>query len=166
MSLNGQKEPLSADQTGRSRTAHFAWLATSCSTGIRRIKQSPLLQRWTRKATAQLMHFGKEPAAQVADGGPLPYGANHSVWCAAYDGHMDKPYFVRAEWDADAAVWVATSDDVPGLVTEAETIEALDAKLRSMVPELLEANGCMPADGRVAVELLARRFSVALPAAV
>ena len=43
--------------------------------------------------------------------------------------------------------------------------EALDAKLKSMVPELLEANGCMPADGQVAVELLARRFSVALPAA-
>jgi hypothetical protein len=33
-----------------------------------------------------------------------------------------------------------------------------------MVPELLEANGCMPADGQVTVELLARRFSVALPA--
>jgi predicted RNase H-like HicB family nuclease len=39
---------------------------------------------------------------------------------------MDKPYFVRAEWDTDAAVWVATSDDVPGLVTEAVTLEALE----------------------------------------
>ena len=78
---------------------------------------------------------------------------------------MNKPYFVRAEWDDEAAVWVASSDDVPGLVTEAATLEALDTKLRSMVPELLEANGCMPADGQVTVELLARRFSVALPAA-
>ncbi len=78
---------------------------------------------------------------------------------------MNKPYFVRAEWDADAAVWVAMSDDVPGLVTEAETIEALDAKLESMVPELSEANGCTPADGQVAVELLARRFNIALPVA-
>jgi hypothetical protein len=34
-----------------------------------------------------------------------------------------------------------------------------------MVPELLEANGCMPADSQVTVELLARRFSIALPAA-
>ncbi len=76
---------------------------------------------------------------------------------------MNKPYFVRAEWDDEAAVWVATSDDVPGLVTEAPTLEALDAKLKIMVPELLQANGCMPADGRVAVELLARRFSFALP---
>lgn len=78
---------------------------------------------------------------------------------------MHKPYFVRAEWDDEAAVWVATSDDVPGLVTEAPTLEALDAKLRHLVPELLLANDCMPADGIVAVELLARRFSVALPTA-
>jgi len=91
--------------------------------------------------------------------------ACRSVWCAAYHVAMNKPYFVRAEWDEEAAVWVATSDDVPGLVTEAETLEALNTKLRSMVPELLDANGCMPADGQVAVELLARRFSVALPAA-
>ena len=66
---------------------------------------------------------------------------------------MNKPYFVRAEWDDEAAVWVATSDDVPGLVTEAPTLEALDAKLRTMVAELLDANGCMPSDGLVAVEL-------------
>lgn len=33
---------------------------------------------------------------------------------------------------------------MPGLVTEADTIEALDAKLQTMVPELLEANGCLP----------------------
>lgn len=73
---------------------------------------------------------------------------------------MSKPYFVRAEWDADAGVWVATSDDVPGLATESPTIEALDAKLQIMVPELLEANGCFPSGGAVAVELLARRFTV------
>jgi hypothetical protein len=55
---------------------------------------------------------------------------------------------------------VATSDDVPGLATEAETIEALSVKLESMVPELLEANGCL-ANKDVPFELLARKFSVA-----
>jgi len=30
---------------------------------------------------------------------------------------MVKVLFIRAEWDAEAAVWVATSDDVPGLAT-------------------------------------------------
>jgi hypothetical protein len=49
-------------------------------------------------------------------------------------------YHVQADWDPEAGVWVATSDDVPGLATEAETIEALTKKLRTIVPELLEAN--------------------------
>ena len=52
-----------------------------------------------------------------------------------------KPFFVRAEWDEEANVWVATSDDVPGLVTEEATMEGLIDKLRIIVPELLDANG-------------------------
>lgn len=45
---------------------------------------------------------------------------------------------VRAIWDEEARVWVATSDDLPGLVTEAKTQEKLLAKLRSLIPDLLE----------------------------
>ena len=52
-----------------------------------------------------------------------------------------KQITVNAEWDPEAKVWVATSDDVPGLITEAETVEALTEKLSVMIPELLEANG-------------------------
>jgi predicted RNase H-like HicB family nuclease len=55
---------------------------------------------------------------------------------------------VRAVWDAEAGVWVATSDDVPGLVTESKSFEALLKKLRTLVPELLELNGAMPRSGR------------------
>lgn len=54
-------------------------------------------------------------------------------------------YRIQARWDNDAQVWVATSDDVPGLATEGETLLALHEKLEVMVPELLEANG-LPAD--------------------
>ena len=54
---------------------------------------------------------------------------------------MNKPLYVHADWDADASVWVATSNDVPGLATEAETVEALVVKLEVMIPELLVANG-------------------------
>ena len=72
---------------------------------------------------------------------------------------MIKRHLVNAEWDADASVWVATSDDVPGLVTESDTLEALQSKVQIMVPELLEANGCLPTDKIIHVELLARRFS-------
>lgn len=75
-----------------------------------------------------------------------------------------KPYFIRAEWDDEAAVWVATSDDVPGLATECDTLEALVQKLKIMVPELLEANG-ITSDGDVTFELLTRRFAIARAAA-
>ena len=51
-------------------------------------------------------------------------------------------YHVSAFWDEEAKVWVATSDDVPGLATEAETVELLLGKLRVMIPELLELSGC------------------------
>lgn len=71
-----------------------------------------------------------------------------------------KPYFVHAEWDDEAAVWVATSDDVPGLATEADTQERLIAKLKTMIPELLAANGIAGGD-QVPFELLTRRFEVA-----
>jgi len=41
----------------------------------------------------------------------------------------------------EAQVWVADSDDVPGLVTEADTSEQLIKKLQILIPELLEVNG-------------------------
>ena len=49
-------------------------------------------------------------------------------------------YHVNAEWDDEAEVWVASSDDVPGLATGADTLEALIEKLKIVIPELLEAN--------------------------
>jgi hypothetical protein len=52
-----------------------------------------------------------------------------------------KPIRVRALWDAEAAVFVATSDDVPGLVAEAATPVELLSKLEMLIPELLELNG-------------------------
>ncbi len=50
-------------------------------------------------------------------------------------------YHIDASWDPEAEVWVATSEDVPGLATEAASVEALTRKLRTLIPELLEANG-------------------------
>lgn len=47
---------------------------------------------------------------------------------------------VRAEWDPDAEVFVATSEDVPGLVAEAATPAELLRKLNVLVPELLALN--------------------------
>ena len=54
---------------------------------------------------------------------------------------MMKTMEVHALWDDEAKVWVATSEDVPGLATEADTMERLIEKLKGLIPELLEANG-------------------------
>jgi predicted RNase H-like HicB family nuclease len=67
-----------------------------------------------------------------------------------------REYEVRAFWDPEASVWVAESEDVPGLVTEAETVEQLIAKLQVMVPELLDANE-VAKDKDVSIKLVAQR---------
>lgn len=65
---------------------------------------------------------------------------------------------VDAFWDAEAAVWVATSEDVPGLATEAETIEALMEKLRKMIPELILLNNILAVDaGSILFQLTSQR---------
>jgi hypothetical protein len=46
---------------------------------------------------------------------------------------------IHAEYDAEADVWVAQSDDIP-LVTEADTIEQLRKKLPDVVRDVLHAN--------------------------
>lgn len=48
---------------------------------------------------------------------------------------------VRADWDEEAQVWVATSQEIDGLAVEAETIEALKQKVADAVLDLLELNG-------------------------
>jgi hypothetical protein len=44
---------------------------------------------------------------------------------------------VLAEWDAEASVWTATSDDLPGLVSEGETLDQLIERVVAIVPDLL-----------------------------
>lgn len=62
---------------------------------------------------------------------------------------------VFAEWDNDANVWVAQSDDVPGLVTEGETFQILVEKLKVMIPELLDENGYADGEPEIPFEVQA-----------
>jgi hypothetical protein len=48
---------------------------------------------------------------------------------------------IKLTWDPDACVWIAESDDVPGLVLESGFFDALVERVRVAVPELLELNG-------------------------
>jgi len=72
---------------------------------------------------------------------------------------MHRVLFIREEWDDETNVWIATSDDVPGLAAEADTLEGFSKKLERLVPELFTENGS-PNSAEIAYELLARRFSV------
>jgi predicted RNase H-like HicB family nuclease len=53
---------------------------------------------------------------------------------------MAEPIVVSTTWDPESKVWVAESDQVPGLATGADTLEELVEKLKVAIPELLAEN--------------------------
>ena len=66
--------------------------------------------------------------------------------------------YIKAIWDKEAQVWVAVSRDVPGLATEADTLEQLVKKLQVMVPELLKTNGLLGNnEDKISFHLLSER---------
>ena len=53
---------------------------------------------------------------------------------------MQNRFNVQVTWDAEAKMWVADSDDIPGLAAEAQDERSLRKKLTSLIPELLSLN--------------------------
>ncbi len=47
---------------------------------------------------------------------------------------------VNITWDEEACVWIAQSDDIPGLVLEGGSLDALIERVRFAAPELIELN--------------------------
>lgn len=47
---------------------------------------------------------------------------------------------VHAEWDAEASVWIATSEDIPGLCVQADSFEDLVDIVTALTPDLLLEN--------------------------
>jgi len=47
---------------------------------------------------------------------------------------------IKFLWDTEEAVWIATSKDVPGLVLESGSFDALVERVKQAVPELLKLN--------------------------
>ncbi len=68
-----------------------------------------------------------------------------------------KPLEVRAHWDAESGVWWAESDDIPGLVTEAPTFDALVERALAVIPELLEVNGVAARGDEFPIHVMAER---------
>jgi len=72
-----------------------------------------------------------------------------------------KECLVWAEWDAEAGVYYVSKSDVPGLVAEAEDLEALLAKLRVLIPELVRLNAHLidfELDGDLPIALMSKRL--------
>ena len=49
-------------------------------------------------------------------------------------------YTINLLWDSEASVWVATSDDIKGLVLESGSLDVLIERVRMAVPDLLKLN--------------------------
>lgn len=48
-------------------------------------------------------------------------------------------YTVHFNWDSDADVWIATSEDIPGLVLESGSFDALLERVRYTAPQLIDS---------------------------
>ena len=84
------------------------------------------------------------------------------MFCAHRGGvilNVGKPYMpflVRAHWDREANVWWAESDDILGLVAEADTVEGLVDDIRAIVPDLMQMNA-QTITGAIDIHLVADR---------
>jgi len=48
---------------------------------------------------------------------------------------------VQFNWDSEAAVWYTTSDDIPGLLLESGSLDALIERVKIALPDLLDHDG-------------------------
>ena len=51
------------------------------------------------------------------------------------------PVRIEAEWHQEEGMWLATSEDIVGLVIEAENLDLLKEELKEVVPVLVALNG-------------------------
>lgn len=77
---------------------------------------------------------------------------------------MPKVLTVHAHWDPEGAVWWCDSPDIPGLVTEAPSFDALVDRVSQVAPEIIELNGVAPAGAELVIAVTAER-SVTIKAA-
>ena len=50
-------------------------------------------------------------------------------------------YDIQLDWDDEAKVWLATSEDIPGLILEDESADKLIQRIILAAPEIIELNG-------------------------
>jgi len=79
--------------------------------------------------------------------------------CAYEDDMKRISIIVKATWDDEANVWVAETDDIDGLSTEADTFEMLKEKVLRMIPELIQLNGLKSDLPHIPVHFMAEQNS-------
>lgn len=67
---------------------------------------------------------------------------------------------VHAEWVADPGVWIATSEDVPGLCVQADTFDEMVEIVTALVPELLELNQVNISQPTIPLHIMAEKTAV------
>jgi hypothetical protein len=65
---------------------------------------------------------------------------------------------VRASWDDEAEVWVASSKDIDGLSVEAPTLEGLEPKVVAALSDLIELNGIDSDLAEIPVHIMAEQL--------
>ncbi|MBY3382041.1 DUF1902 domain-containing protein [Rhizobium laguerreae] len=65
---------------------------------------------------------------------------------------------VRADWDEEAGVWVASNDDIEGLAVEANTFETLEPKVVAVITDLFELNGFTSSLPEIPVHIMAEQL--------
>ena len=73
---------------------------------------------------------------------------------------MKSSYKIAFMWDNEACVWIATSDDVPGLVLEHGSFDVLVERVRIAVPELLAMESEI--SGEISLDFVASRHELAI----
>lgn len=59
---------------------------------------------------------------------------------------MRRYIVVRAAWDDEAKVWYVQECDIPGVATEAESVEELRRKIPIVIGDLLEDDAERPSE--------------------
>lgn len=70
------------------------------------------------------------------------------------EAKMQRYAIVRAAWDEDAKVWYIEDSDIPGLVTESESLEGLRQRIRDILPDLLHGQPDVPE--AIEIDIIAR----------
>jgi hypothetical protein len=66
---------------------------------------------------------------------------NRDEVCTIFLLAMSLSITINAHWDAEASVWIATSNDVVGLVVEAGSWPRMVEEVRLVLPDLMELSG-------------------------